>query len=275
MPVQIGTESVEVIDAHIHTFPDAIAPGAVGRLQKISGLIPQTNGTVSDTLRLMEEQQMDRALLLNIATAPKQQQTINNCAKELADKIKDRFIPFGSVHFEAPDALTELERIKAMGLKGIKLHPDYQGFLINDEKLFPIYEKCADLGLPIIFHSGFDCYSPELIHAPPKASREVVRRFPKLKIILAHFGGFQQWDDVEKYLIGEDVYFDTAMCASNASKEQIERMIRSHDPDKILLGSDCPWENPAVSLKFILSMDLSDGQKAKIVSGNVKQLLHI
>ena len=275
MPVQIGSESIEVIDSHIHTFPDPIAPGAVGRLQKISGLIPQTDGTVSDTLRLMEEEGIDRALLLNIATAPKQQKTINNCAKELADKMGERFIPFGSVHFEAPDVLMELDRIKALGLKGIKLHPDYQGFLINDERLFPIYEKCADLDLPIVFHSGFDCYSPELIHAPPKASREVVRRFPGLKIILAHFGGFRQWEDVEKYLIGENVYFDTAMCASNAPKGQIERMIRSHPPDKILLGSDCPWENPALSVQFILSMDLSDAQKADIISGNVKRLLNI
>lgn len=263
----------EIIDSHVHTFPDKIAEGAVGKLQKISGITPATNGTVTDTLRVMQENHVDHGILLNIATLPKQQTSINNCAKEINDSMGERFTAFGSVHFLAEDALTELERIKAMGISGIKLHPDYQDFLIDDERLFPIYEKCAALSLPIVFHAGWDCYSPDLIHAPPAASRRVLDTFPKLTMVLAHFGGLRLWDEVEASLIGQNVWLDTAMCATFGEAKQIERLIKLHDPDKILLGSDCPWEHPARSVEFILGMDLSEELKRKILSENARRLL--
>lgn len=274
MSVMLGGKQVEVIDAHVHTFPDQIAPGAVGKLEKISGITPSTDGTVSRTLQKMEECGVDRALFLNIATSPKQQNTINNCAAKLNGELGGRVQAFGSVHFLAEDALSELERIRALGIRGIKLHPDYQGFLIDDERLFPIYDACAELGLPIVFHSGWDCYSPELIHAPPQASRRVIDQFPKLKVVLAHFGGLKCWNEVEEYLVGRNVWFDTAMCDTYAGREQIERMILRHGPEKVFLGSDCPWENPARSIEFILSMNLSDEQKEGILSGNIKAFLN-
>lgn len=264
---------VEVIDAHVHTFPDKIAAGAVSKLERISGITPATDGTVADTLARMDECGIDRAFLLNIATVPKQQTTINNCARELNAARGDRFCAFGSIHFQSEDALAELDRVRELGLPGIKLHPDYQGFCIDDERLFPIYEKCAELGLPVVFHAGWDCYSPELIHAPPAASRRVLDTFPRLRMVLAHFGGLRLWDDVEKQLVGRNVWFDTAMCASYADPAQLRRMILAHDPDRILLGSDCPWENPARSVEWILSLELPEELTEKILSKNARRLL--
>lgn len=275
MSVFVNGRYTEVIDFHVHTFPDKIAAGAVGKLQQISGIRPSSNGTVSDTLHLMDIIHVDRSVLLNIATAPKQQTAINNCAKELMGEMGERFIPFGSVHFEAEDALTELERIKAMGLYGIKLHPDYQSFLIDDEQLFPIYEKCEELDLPIVFHAGWDCYSPKLVHAPPEASKKVIRRFPKLRIVLAHFGGLKMWDEVERHLIGEHVWFDTAMCASLADPVQMARMIQAHGAERVMLGSDCPWENPARSIDFIMGLKISDGEKEWVFSRSARTFLGI
>lgn len=273
MSVQLAGKSVEIIDAHVHTFPDRIAPSAVGKLAQISGITPATDGTVGDTLTKMDQYGVDRAVLLNIATAPKQQNTINNSAHALeGEEWKGRFLSFGSVHFLAEDALSELERIQALGLKGVKLHPDYQGFMIDDPRLYPIYEKCAELGLVIVFHAGWDCYSPDLIHAVPEASRRVLRQFPELKVVLAHFGGLNQWKEVGRWLIGENVWLDTAMCATYAEKKEIEHMIRSHNPEQVLLGSDCPWENPQRSISFVLDMDLSTQQKEQILSGNAKKL---
>lgn len=273
MSVLLNGKRIEVIDAHVHTFPDTVAPAAVGKLEKISGLTPSTDGTVAQTLAKMEECGVDRAVFLNIATSPKQQTTINNCAAQLSRELAGRVTSFGSVHVLAEDALDELQRIKSLGLRGIKLHPDYQGFLIDDERLYPIYDACAELDLPIVFHSGWDCYSPELIHAPPQASRRVLDHFPKLKMVLAHFGGLKLWDDVEEYLVGQNVWFDTAMCATYADPAQIERMILRHGPDKVFLGSDCPWENPARSIEFLLSLNLSDAAKEAILSANLKAFL--
>lgn len=273
MPVLHNGKSYEVIDAHIHTFPDKIADAAVSKLQRISGLTPFTNGTVSDTLAKMEAAGVDRGFFLNIATSPRQQTAINNSAAELNRSYPDRVSAFGSVHFQAPDALSELERIRDLNLPGIKLHPDYQGFSIDDPQLDPIYAKCAELGLPVIFHTGWDFYSPDLIHAPPEASRRVLDRFPDLVMVLAHFGGMKQWDEVERCLIGRNVWLDTAMCATYADPSQIRRMILAHDPSRILLGSDCPWENPADSVRFILSLELPDSLTRAILSENAKRLL--
>lgn len=272
MAVEYNGIQLEVIDAHVHTFPDAVAPKAVGKLQRISGITPATDGTVADTRRKMDGCGIDRAVLLNIATSPHQQGTINRCASQLANEPGNRWIPLGSVHFLAEDSVAELERIAAMGLKGIKLHPDYQGFLIDDERLFPIYEACSSLGLVIVFHAGWDCYSPDLIHAQPEASRRVLRRFPNLKVVLAHFGGLKQWKEVGRYLIGENVWLDTAMCATYGDAAEIRQMILAHNPKQVLLGSDCPWEDPQKSVRFVLEMDLPDEQKQRILSRNAKEL---
>lgn len=274
MSVTYHGKRLSVIDAHVHTFPDKVAPAAVGRLQKISGLTPATDGTFDKTLQKMKECGVDRSFLLNIATAPHQQTTINNCAAENNRLYDDRITAFGSVHFEAEDAIDELARIQALGLPGIKLHPDYQEAMIDDERLFPIYEKCEELGLIVVFHAGWDCYSPELVHAPPKASLRVHRRFPAMKMVLAHFGGLKRWEEVAEYLIGEDVWLDTAMCNTYGDSRQIEELILRHPADKVLLGSDCPWENPTDSIQFVLEMErLSDEQKAAILADNAKRLV--
>lgn len=273
MSVEYQGRTYQVIDAHIHAFPDKIAEGAVARLQGISGITPCTNGTVGNTLEKLAATGVDRGFFLNIATSPRQQTSVNNSAAELSRVYPERVSAFGSVHFRAEDSLVELERIKALGLPGIKLHPDYQGFSIDDPELDPIYEKCAELKLPIVFHAGWDFYSPDRIHASPKAARRVLDRFPGLTIVLAHFGGMKQWDEVERWLIGRDVWLDTAMCATYGDPVQMRRMILSHDPQRILLGSDCPWEDPASSIRFILSLGLSESLTRSILAQNAQRFL--
>lgn len=268
---------MRIIDFHVHTFPDAIADKAVGKLAKISKLTPATNGTVSETLSLMERTHVDLFINLNIATAPTQQRTINQSAAKLNAAYSDRMLSFGSVHFLAADALEELDRIHAFGLPGIKLHPDYQEFMIDDRRLYPIYEKCAQLDIPIVFHAGWDCYSPDVVHAPPARSRKVAEDFPRLKIVLAHMGGIFCWDEAETDLAGlENVYFDTAMAATyGPGQAQAMRIINRHPIENILLGSDCPWEQPEKSIAYVTALPLPEDRIERILSRNAMDLLHL
>lgn len=264
-----------IIDTHVHTFPDAIASKAITKLQRISGITPCTDGTVDGTLSFMNEIGVDKFINLNIATSPTQQTTINNVAAELNKKYQDNYmISFGSVHQSNPDKIAELDRIKELNIRGIKLHPDYQNFFIDDVELFSIYDKCSQLDLPIVFHSGWDCYSPDVIHAPPERSAKIAKAFPKLKIVLAHFGGLKQWDDVLKYLAGlENVYMDTAMLASCCDNiDTIIKILNKHPAENVMLGSDCPWENPLESVKFVMKLPICDDLKEKILSKNAIQL---
>lgn len=267
-----------IIDTHVHTFPAAIASRAIGKLQRISGITPCTDGTVDGTLMFMKNIGVDKFINLNIATSPTQQTTINNVAASLnAEHESINMISFGSVHQDNAESILELDRIKELGIRGIKLHPDYQGFFIDDEKLMPIYDKCQQINLPIVFHSGWDCYSPDVIHAPPEKSARIAKAFPRLKIVLAHFGGLRQWNDVLEHLAGlENVYMDTAMLASCCNNiDTIVQILNKHPSENIMLGSDCPWENPLESVKFVKNLPISDSSKEKILSKNAIELYKI
>ena len=175
-----------IIDFHIHTFPDALAERAVKKLSETAKIPSYTDGTVTDTLRKMKQWKVDKGVFLNIATKPSQQRTINDRCLSMNDPL---IIPFGSVHIDSEDRLEELERVKKLGMKGIKLHPDYQGFFFDDPRAYPVYERCADLGLIVVIHAGSDPVSPGGIHADPQAIVRVLDRFPRLILVAAHFGG--------------------------------------------------------------------------------------
>lgn len=95
---------------------------------------------------------VDKGVFLSIATKPSQQKSINDFCASIAS---DTVIPFGSVHPDAPDWESEMERIVALGLKGIKLHPDYQDFDMDEPRVLPIFQKARDLGLCVVVHAGF------------------------------------------------------------------------------------------------------------------------
>lgn len=263
-----------VIDFHIHAFDDAIAKRAIDKLEGIINKSSFTNGTISDTLNCFDKWGVDKGVLLPIATKPSQQNVINNWSIE---QKSDRIIPFGSIHPNADDALEELERIKSLGLKGIKLHPDYQNFFIDDEKLFPIYEKCAELDLPIVFHSGYDPLSPDIIHAMPENSARAFKAVPNMTMILGHFGGMNYWDDVEKYIVGLEgnLYLDTAYIAGHCKTEQLTRIIKNHGADRILFASDCPWHEPTNEIEMIRKLDISNSDRDLILYKNAMKLLNL
>ncbi|MGI5905614.1 MAG: amidohydrolase family protein [Candidatus Pararuminococcus gallinarum] len=261
------------IDFHTHCFPDKIAERAVGKLYSICGITPQTNGTYDDTCRAMKEWGTDIAVLFNIATNAHQQTSVNNFA---ASHNNGPTRAFGSVHPEAENALEELERIKELGLRGIKLHPDYQEFFVEEERIFPIYQKCQDLGLMVAFHAGWDPLSPEVVHTTPKGMVTVLDHFPNLTVILAHMGGFNMWEDVEKYMIGRNnVYLDTSLAMGNMPKEQFVRMVRNHGVKRILFGTDCPWSDGAAAVEYVKASGLTEDEQALIFYKNGCELLGI
>ncbi len=261
-----------IIDFHVHAFDDSIAQRAMEKLENTINNKAYTDGTINDTIKHFDEWGVDKGVLLPIATKPSQQNTINNWAKS---QESDRIIPFGSVHPDADDVFEELDRIKALGLKGIKLHPDYQGFIIDDKKMIPVYEKCAQLGLPVIFHGGVDALSPDKIHAMPENTARAFNAVPEMTMIIGHLGGMLCWDDVEKYLVGQkgNLYFDTAYIAGYCKKEQLERIIKNHGADRILFASDCPWHTSKTEIDFINSIDIGREEKDMIFYKNAVRIL--
>ena len=259
-----------IFDAHTHVFPDKLAGKALHNLSEICGQPYHSDGTVDGTLRVLKEWGVDGALCLHIATKPKQQASVNHFAAEVQ---KRGLLCFGSVHPDAPDALDELARIRSLGLRGVKFHPDYQGFFADDPKAFPIYAAAEELGLPVAFHTGWDPLSPDVVHAPPQAVAKVAEEFPKLTVIAAHMGGMARSAEAEEYLAGRpNVYFDTAVASLYTSPEEMLRLIRKHGPDRILFGSDCPWSRSVDELHFLQALPLTSAEMESILYGNAARL---
>lgn len=265
---------MQYIDFHVHAFADKIAHRTVESLAEVAWVKPATDGTLAQTEQTMQSWGVDGFVVLSIATKPSQHLVCNNWA---ASVKSDHVFPFGSVHPDGEDALAELERIKSLGLYGIKLHPDYQHFFVDEERLFPIYRKCGELGLPILFHAGLDPVSPDEIHCTPEMAAKILDKFPDTQMILAHLGGNALWDEVETTLAGQfdNLWMDTSLTGTFVEEEQLGRIIQKHGVDKILLASDCPWDTTDKTIAKIRRLGLSPDEEHAIFAGNAERILHL
>ncbi len=262
-----------LIDFHTHCFPDAIAPKAIEKLSYVSaGLTPYTDGTVSGLQNSMLKHNVDLSVVLNIVTNAHQQRSVNDFAAEI-NKLEN-IVSFGSVFPDSPDVFDELERIHSLGLIGVKLHPDYQGFQVDDPKMKPIYEKISSLGLITLFHAGLDYGFPPPYGCMPENMAKALQWFSS-PVIAAHWGGLGVSDQVLKYLCGSDLYFDTAFGYASLPKYYIQKIIEAHGTDKILFGTDLPWHTPDMELRQLSTLGLSENEYEQITFGNAKKLLGI
>lgn len=261
-------------DFHTHAFTDTLAERAVSALEATSGISPATDGTIKGLRCIMAKNGIDRAMLLPVATKPTQQTTINNWAAEV---MGDGLYCCGTVHPDADNAVQEVERIKSLGLYGVKFHSEYQFFCPDEERMFPIYEKIAEKGLIAVFHGGWDPYSEDVVRATPRSFAVIAEKFPSLRIVAAHLGGMSMWDDVERYTAGkfDNLWFDVGVISRYIEDEQLLRIIRIHGADKILFGSDCPWDDPAGEIAMIDRLPLTDNEKELIFYKNAESLLGI
>lgn len=261
-----------LIDFHTHCFPDGLAARAVGSLTERSGLKPCFSGTKDGLLQLMQAEGVDRAVVLNIATNSSQMHKVNDFAIALHEGGLPLY-SFGSVHPDAPDIGPELDRLQAAGIRGIKIHPDYIGVFVDDEKMQPIFEGLIQRNMLLLIHAGWDYVSPRLTYATPARIANVLRAYPDLRLICAHMGGVLQWWDAEEMLIGKNVYLDTSFAFSLMETEQATRMLLAHDENKLLFGSDAPWFSPRESLAFLQGLGLPEGLMNKITHENALALL--
>lgn len=266
-----------IIDFHVHAFADSLAERAMNNLLgyiKNSGLpfppAAYTDGTVKGALSMLDKNGIDKAVLLPVATKPSQFETVNAWSREQAE-LDGRLIPFGAVHPKDENIFGHLEELKERGYKGIKLHPDYQGFYADDEDMIPIYRKCAELGLIVVLHTGVDALSPNEIHATPE---RMARVFDKVEFaaVLAHMGGHFCHDDVMKLLKGSCAYYDTAFM-NGTSPERMTELIEALGADRVLFASDCPWNDSADDIRLINECMISEEDKEAVFSGNAVRLL--
>lgn len=260
-----------LIDFHTHAFPPKLAPRAMATLSRASGgLVPQTDGTPQSLKRKMAADGVDLSVVLSIATNPHQMRKVNDFAMEMNRDAS--LIAFGSVHPDAPDALEELERIHDAGLRGVKFHPEYQGFYVDEPRMRPIYRKISQLGLITSFHTGLDFAFPPPYHALPDHLLGALKMLDS-PVVAAHWGCLDYGPEVLERMCGENMWFDLSYGYNIIARDVAQAIVDKHTPDRLLFASDMPWHRPKWELRLLDTLDISAGDREKICFRNAVSLL--
>ena len=264
-----------VIDFHTHIFPNKIAAKSIAHLEEASGITAATDGTLQGLLNSMEKNNVDLSVILPVVTKPSQFETVNQFAVEVNRKYNGKLISFGGIHPDSEDYKAELDEIKELGLIGIKLHPDYQRVMIDDERNMRIIEYADSLGLIIMVHAGIDIGLPTPVHCPPDKAAKVIDMLKPKKLILAHFGGWKQWAEVYELLAGKNVYFDTSFTFDYIEENLFLSILDKHGYEKVLFATDSPWSDAKEAVEIVKSLPVGQEVKEAILSGNAKKLLQL
>lgn len=262
-----------IIDFHTHVFPEQMAEKTIRKMEEEAKVKAFTNGTLQELMHSMKENHVTISVLLPVATRPSQFETINRFAAEVSGR--EGIISFGGIHPDTDHYKEELQEIKRLGLPGIKLHPDYQATFIDDPKMVRIIQYAVELDLIVSIHAGLDIGLPDPIHCPPERAAKMLEqiKLSNARIILAHMGGFDQWDAVEEYLVGRNIWFDTAYTLDSIPREQFRRILRNHGVDRILFGTDSPWSAQKESIELLSEMEFTEKELESIFWRNGAGLL--
>ncbi|MCL2615798.1 MAG: amidohydrolase family protein [Dehalococcoidia bacterium] len=263
-----------IIDFHAHVFPDDLAPRAIEVLSScIDNLYPPvSDGTLAGLLHNMDEWGIGLSVTQPVITKQSQFRKTNEWA---AATCSDRIVAFGGVFPHTDDYKRDIDFVVSLGLKGLKFHAEYQDFLVDDPHMLKIYDYALSKGLILLHHAGFDPAFPPPFRSSPQRFAKMAQAMQGGTIVLAHLGGHDQWDDVEKYLAGSAVYLDTSMGFAYFPHEQFLHIVQKHGADKILFASDAPWSNAKSEIEQLRAQPLSDSEKAAILGGNAKRILNM
>ena len=272
------------MDCHTHAFADKIADKAVTQLINYYNIPTNYGGRLRDLLNQANAARLDSLVLLVAATKPEQVKPANDWVlslfrtpfAELQSQLElprlPRIIPFGTFHPDDPEWLTEIQRLRTAGIKGLKLHPEFQGIDLANPALHFFFEEVAD-DFVVMIHVGDPKVSPENLSTPKKI-KKLLQNFPKLRLIAAHMGGYCFWEEVLNELAGENLYFDTSSTLSYIRPELFKQIVMKHGSERILFGSDYPLKSPTDELPFFEQFDwLSSVAKDQILGMNCHNLL--
>lgn len=266
-----------VIDAHVHLYPDAIASKVTPALAARFGNPPSFDGTIEGCRAKDASASICASINLPVATKPDSVAHTNDFwaySNSRNSGVHPAVISLACFHPLVQEKGREIERIAALGFRGVKFHPEYQDFRFNDPQMDEAWSAMSELGLVAYLHAGGERVFKPPYHSTPSEIALLARRFPKLTIVAAHLGGFGMWDEAEEVLVGTRVNLDLSHTFFWMSDEQIFRMIKRHGKERILFGTDAPWQDPEKVLEAFLALPLDDSERRAICCDNAKRIMN-
>lgn len=260
----------KVINSHCHIYPKKIAARAVEGIGDFYDLYMSLDGSVDDLIRDGSKVGVVHYLVHSVATTPKQVKSINEFISDEVKAHPDIFTGFGTLHPDSEDIEEDLDYLIELGLKGVKVHPDFQQFALNEERAFKMGEAINDRGLPIMIHCGDFRYN----YSNPEQLKPFIDRFPEMTVIGAHFAGWSIWEEATEQLAGTpNLIVDLSSSLYALSPETAERLIREYGADKVLWATDFPmWESQS-EMEMFNKINLTDEERNMIIYENAARLL--
>lgn len=259
-----------IIDFHTHAFPDDLSERVIKMLEDEGGIKAHLDGKISSLLSSMDSCGIHSSVICNIATKPAQFDSIFRWSRQVRS---ERIIPFPSFHPYDPDFKNRIEEIKREGFKGIKFHPYYQEFTIDEERLLPVYKEISDKNLILVMHTGFDFAFPRTKIAGPQKILNILEKFPTLKLVTTHLGAWEQWDEVADLLLGKPIYMEISF-SLDFLDDTVRKIIANHPPEYILFGTDSPWTGQQKTLSLFRGLQLGIDKEELILGENALRLLN-
>lgn len=274
--IEMVSQTIKVIDAHTHVFPDKIADKSKNYVGGFYGLPMYTIGTSKELTKVSHESRMiggkeykiTHQLICSPAVTALQTDSINEYISELV-KSDSSLIGFGTLHPDNENFEEIIDSIIDSGLKGIKFHSDFQRFNIDDKKMYPIYKYASQKHLPILFHMGDE----KLDFSRPFRLARVIEDIPDLKIIAAHAGGYSHWDESINLPVSDNLYFDISSSLKFISKEQLTAFLKRFGYTHFFFGSDFPMWNPYDEIERFISLGFDEEIQRAIEFDNFSRFI--
>lgn len=260
-----------IIDAHCHIYPDKIAQKASDSTADFYKMPSRLDGKISTLLEYGERLGIEHFVVQSVATTPSQVSSINKFIANAVSESNGKFTGLGTLHPDSLDIKSDIDEIEALGLKGVKLHPDIQVFKIDDHRMLKIYELCEGR-LPILMHCGDHRFD----YSNPNRMKPILDIYKNLTVIGAHFGGWSVWDDALESLVGyENFYVDCSSTFYAMSPEKAKKLIMAYGTKKVLFGTDYPMWLPKKEIEMFMKIDLTEQEREDILYNNAAKLFNI
>ena len=259
-----------VADAHAHVYPGKIAEKATAAVGKFYDIDMENVGIPHILHETGTMAGIEKFLISSVATKVEQVRAITDFIASKCE-VYPTFVGLGAWHQDITDIDAEFDHIQELGLKGIKLHPDFQRFNIDDEKMLDVYKEANRRGLPVLFHTGDD----RTDFSSPARLAKVIDKIPDFVCVAAHFGGYRRWDESRMLLSGANVYIDTSSSLAFINNELARENIRHFGVERTLFGTDFPMWQPEEELQRYFAMGLSYEENKKILWENFAKLYNI